>query len=418
MTVHAVAVEDLEPLVALCRSGKLFEVEEWIETGKPVALPKDSSWRSAKRNPLRIAIDAGFHSLVQVLLEAGAPIREGNYDALEHAVETRRADLAALLLAHGADVSSVSMRFVIETWEPEMVDLFVANGASLVRGNPIAWGLIHKIRPTLGLLKRYAPEHPELLRQADLALRHHAAEGNSKWVALTLWAGADPWARGPYWLDDTDLDDHEEDAEPEDDEEDAGYRNALELALMCGHIDVLKQKKLRAALDPGHPESARLIEEACHAPDGEPLSLLLELGHGPGQLPDHGTRAISWLLHSMSSDFYFGRTSVWSSPNSDGGIDSSHARERLKMLHMIVSKGAKWLPADKRAIGDSRRCLLKMARPYVLEFAWLMQHYEAARRRDVQELLRTPAMTRLLSKERNHAASIVAGIPGEPLHTM
>jgi len=410
MTVHAVAVEDLEPLVALCRSGKLFEVQQWIETAKPIALPKDSSWRSAKRNPLRIAIDAGFHSLVQVLLEAGAPIREGNYDALEHAVEMRRADLAALLFAHGADVSSVSMRFVIETWEPEMVDLFVANGASLVRGNPIAWGLIHKIRPTLGLLKRYAPEHPKLMRQVDLALRHHAAEGNSKWVALTLWAGADPWARGPYWLDD--------DADLDDDEEDAGYRNALELALTRGHIDILKQKKLRAALDPGHPESGRLIEEACHAPDGEPLSLLLELGHSPGQLPDHGTRAISWLLHSMSSDFYFRRTSVWSSLNPDGGIDSSHARERLKMLHMIVSNGAKWLPADKRAIGDSRRCLLKMARPYVLEFAWLMQHYEAARRRDVDELLRTPAMTRLLSKERNHAASIVAGIVEEPLQTI
>jgi len=405
MTVHAVAVEDLEPLVALCRSGRLFEVQQWIEAGKPVALPKDSSWRSAKRNPLRIAIDAGFHSLVQVLLEAGAPIREGNYDALEHAVEMRRADLAALLFAHGADVSSVSMRFVIETWEPEMVDLFVANGASLVRDNPIAWGLIHKIRPTLGLLKRYAPERPELLQQADLALRHHAAEGNSKWVALALWAGGDPWARGPDRLDYVEV---------EDDEEDAGHLNALELALFYGHTDILKQKKLRAALDPGHPESARLIEEACHAPDSEPLSLLLELGHGPGQLPDHGTRAIAWLLHSMSSHFYFGRTSVWSSPNSDGGIDSSHARERLKMLHMIVSKGAKWLPADKRAIGDSRRCLLKMACPYVLEFAWLMQHYEAARRRDVQELLRTPAMTRLLSKERNHAASIVAGIPEEP----
>ncbi len=340
MTVHAVAVEDLEPLIALCRSGKLFEVQQWIATAKPVALPKDSSWRSAKRNPLRIAMDAGFHSLVQVLLEAGAPIREGTYDALEHAVEMRRADLAALLFAHGADVSSVSMRFVIETWEPEVVDLFVANGASLVRGNPIAWGLIHKIRPTLGLLKRYVPEHPELLRQADLALRHHAAEGNSKWVALTLWAGADPWARGPYWLDDTKVDDDEED----DDEEDAGYLNALELALMRGHIDILKQKKLRAALDPGHPESARLIEEACHAPDSEPLSLLLELGHNPGQLPNHGTRAITWLLHSMSSDFYFGRTSVWSSPDSRGGIDSSHARERMKMLHMIVSKGAKWLP--------------------------------------------------------------------------
>ena len=402
MTVRATAVEDLEPLVAFCRTGRLFEVQEWIHAGRPIALPKGSRSTSAKRNPLRVAMDAGFHSLVQVLLEGGAPTREGNYQALDHAVELRRADLAALLVAHGADVNGVSMRFVIEMWQPEMVDLFLANVASLVRDNPIAWGLVHKIRPALGLLKRHAPEQAELLRQADLALRHHAAEGNGKWVALTLWAGADPLARGPSRLDETDTD---------DDDEDAGYLNAVELALMHGHLDILKQKKLRAALEPGHRGSARLLEQACYAPDSQPLSLLLELGHSPGQLKCHGTMAITWLLHSMSWGFSFERTSVWSSPDSHPGIDSSYARERMKMLHMIVSKRAKWLPEDKAAIGDARRCFLKMAPPYALEFAWLMQHYKAARRRDVQELLRTPAMTRLLSKESDKAASIVAGIP-------
>src|SRR5690606_4672554 len=117
-------------------------------------------------------------------------------------VEMRRADLAALLFAHGADVNSVSMRFVVEMWQPEVVDLFLSNGASLVRESPIAWGLVHKIRPALGLLKRHVAEQPELMRQAELALRHHASEGNSQWVALTLWAGADPWARGPDRLED------------------------------------------------------------------------------------------------------------------------------------------------------------------------------------------------------------------------
>ncbi len=405
MTIHAATVDDLEPLVALCRSGRLFEVQAWIDAGKPLALPKGSRSTSAKRNALRIAMDAGFHSLVQVLLEAGAPVREGGYDALDHAVEMRRADLAALLFAQGADVNSVSMRFVVEMRQPEMVDLFLANGASLVRDNPIAWGLIHKIRPALGLLKRHLPERPELMLQAELALRHHASQGNTKWVALTLWAGADPWARGPDRLEHADDND--------DEEEDSGHLNAVELALARGHLDILKQKRLRAALAPERPESGRLLEEACHASDSQPLSLLLELGHDPGRLPDHGTKAITGLLHSMNWGFASERTNIWSSPNAHAGIDSSRARERMKMLHMIVAKGAKWLPADKRAIEDARRCLLKMAPPYVLEFAWLMQHYRAARRRDVRELLRTPGMTRLLAKERENAASIVAGIPEE-----
>lgn len=405
MTIHAESVEDLEPLVVLCRTGKLFDVQEWINAGKPCALPKGARSRSARRHPLRVAMDTGFHSLVQVLLEAGAPIHEGNYNALDHAVEMRRADLAALLFAHGADVNSVPMRFVVEMWQPEMVDLFLSNGASLVRESPIAWGLVHKIRPALGLLKRHVAEQPELMRQAELALRHHASEGNSKWVALTLWAGADPWARGPDGLEDADADDEED--------EDAGHSNAIEIALTRGQLDILTQKKLRAALAPGHPESRRLLEEACHAPDSQPLSLLLELGHDPAELPDRGTRAVTWLLHSMSWDFSFERSHIWSGPHAQAGIDSSRARERMKMLHMIVAKGAKWLPTDKNAIGDARRCLLKMAPPYVLEFAWLMQHYKAARRRDVQELLRTPAMTRLLAKERASVASIVAGVPEE-----
>lgn len=407
MMVRAATLDELEPLIALCRGGRLFEVQEWIRQGKPVAMPEGSRARSGKRDPLRMAMDTGFYSLVQVLLEAGAPTREGSYDALDHAVDLRRADLAALLIEHGADVDQVCMRSVIEMWQQDMVDLFLSKGASRVRDNPIAWGLIQKIRPTLGLLKRFAPEQPELMHQANIALRYHAAAGNAKWVALTLWAGADPWARGPDRLDETSFDD--------DDDEEGGYLNAIELAISRGNLDILRQKKLLAALDPARPEAARLIVEACDAPDSQVLSLLLERGHTPEQLSDRGTAAINSLLHSMSWDFSFERPGLWSETGSRNGIDSSRARERMKMLHMIVAQGAKWLPADKRAIGDARRYLLKMAPAYVLEFAWLMQHYNAARRRDVHELLRTPAMARLLSKERERAASIVAAIPEEPL---
>jgi hypothetical protein len=156
MTVRATTGEELEPLLALCRSGRLFEVQEWIRSGKRIAMPKDSRSRSAARNPLRIAMDAGFHSIVQVLLDAGAPTQDGTYDALNHAVDMRRIDLATLIVERGADVNRVSMRFVIDMWQREMVDFFLANGASLVHEKPIAWGLIHKIRPTLGLLKQFA----------------------------------------------------------------------------------------------------------------------------------------------------------------------------------------------------------------------------------------------------------------------
>ena len=94
---------------------------------------------------------------------------------------------------------------------------------------------------------------------------------------------------------------------------------------------------------------------------------------------------------------------------------SPGALERMKMLHMLVAHGAKWLPADKHTIADARRNLLKMAPAYALEFAWLMQTYRAARRKDMEELFRTPAIARLLARDRDRLSQIVAGVPEEPL---
>jgi hypothetical protein len=145
--IRAASLEELEPLLALCRTGKLFEVIEWVKQGKPVTLPDGIGAKGVHRNPLRIAMDRGFHSLVQVLLEAGEPCRLGNYNALEHAVDLRRPDLATMLVDHGARVADVSVRRVIEMGEPEVVELFLSHGAHLEEGKPVAWGLIGKMRP-------------------------------------------------------------------------------------------------------------------------------------------------------------------------------------------------------------------------------------------------------------------------------
>jgi hypothetical protein len=400
---RAATIDELEPLTALCRAGKLFDVQEWIQQGKPVGLPLETKGSGGKRNPLRIAMEKGFHSLVQVLLEAGAPVCHGYYNALDHAVELRRPDLAALLIQHGAKVGDVSMRFVIEMWHPEMIELFLSNGASLTEDNPIAWGFVYKIRPTLGLLKRFVGENPALMKQANLALRFHAGEGNPKWVALLLWAGADPWAWGP---------DRIEEADAEGDEND--FSSAVELAVSRGKLEVLALKKLLPASDAGRPEAMRLLRDTCFAPSSEVLSLLLDRGFSPALLPDHGSEAIRSMINTMSWDLSIERLSGLRDSRSPPGIDSDHARERMKMLHMLVAHGAKWLPEDKHAIADVRKCLSKMKPDYVLEFLWLMKTYGAARRSDVQELLRTPTMARLLGQEREHASCLVDEIPEEP----
>ena len=67
--------EEIKPLIDLCKAGKLFEVQEWIVTGKPVNPPPSISGYK-KKSPLEVAMDLGFHSLVQVLLDGGADINE------------------------------------------------------------------------------------------------------------------------------------------------------------------------------------------------------------------------------------------------------------------------------------------------------------------------------------------------------
>jgi hypothetical protein len=398
--IRASEAEDLTPLVALCKQGKLFDVQEWVRQGRPIAPPEGLGGKGSRTIPLRIAIDCGFHSLVQVLLEGGAPVRERGYRALDHAVSLRRPDLAELLFKHGALVEDVAMRSVLETWDPEMIALFRARGASLEKNRPVAWALIAKLRPVLGLLKREGGTNPDLLVQAAIALRYHANEGNTKWVSLLLWAGADACERGIYRLEQLEGDvDADEDAP-----------SAIELAVMSDKIEVLKVPRMLAACGSPRQPTGPLIEAAAFNAGPELLALLFQQGHRPDAIPDQGTRAITVALHSMTYEF----PTFYASHDARHpvAIDSSRSRSRMKVVHMLLANGAKWRP-QPRDIADVRRSLLRMAPDYLLEFAWLLQTYRAARRTDVAALFKTPSIRRALGTKTTVAEQLVAGIPKE-----
>src|SRR5579871_4403149 len=94
--------QEIKPFIELCKAGRLFEVQEWIRAGKPVNPPPHSGKGSAPRAPLDVAIEQGFHSLVQVLLEGGAAFENGVYSGpMSRALRMRRFDLVRLLVEHG-----------------------------------------------------------------------------------------------------------------------------------------------------------------------------------------------------------------------------------------------------------------------------------------------------------------------------
>lgn len=391
---YASTYDELKPLIDLCKAGKLFQVQEWIASGKPVNLPQIPEKGKTRQSPLHVAMGLGFHSLVKVLLDGGARIEEPRYSPLEHAIRNHRLDLVRLLVEKGADIRSVDVNVAFEAWNPEMMEYLIEKGVDLETGNPVARALCGKIRPALGLLKRYGDRFPSFQEQANIALRHHCWEGNLKWVSLMLWAGGDPFTRGP--------DSPEQEQDSEDD------ICALEMAAFHGHLDIFRLKAIH--LDPNRPDARSLVENACYAEKSDVLRHLLEKGFNPRGWGDKGSSLINSLLCRMSFDWDFNPFSGGKKKEKD--IDTSRSREEIKMIHMLARHGARWKPS-RHDFNRARRSLLRMIPDYTVEFVWIMSKYHACSRESTEGLLHTPPMRALVSKHLSRIEELVESLSAE-----
>jgi hypothetical protein len=300
------------------------------------------------------------------------------------------------------------MQTVIDTWDRKMVDLFVANGANLIDDKPIAWGLVNKIRITLGVFKQYVGQYPELKEQIDIALRYHAENGNAKWVALCLWAGGDPWSRGPDEAPDWDAPVYEPYAYDDDDEDyEPTYRTAVELAVMRGHHEVLEQKKFLTAPDPKKPASMDVFEHIWWLRDSSVLKLLLERGHKPTLYKDRCSSLLTHLLCTLDKDVFD------SIRPGQRDIDTYRAERQLEMIQLLLAEGALWQPKDNNEIKRVRQTLIQMAPKYTYEFVQMVHVHRAARRRDLEELVRTQAMVQILKRRSRQIPALIAELPEE-----
>jgi hypothetical protein len=389
--------DEIKPLVDLCKAGRLFEVQEWVRAGKPVNLPLIREKRIRRKSPLEIAMEAGFYSLVQVLLEGGAEVEAPDYSSLQHALWKRRLDLVQLLVNHGDSIHSVGMESVFETWDPKIMEYFIEQGADVETDHPLAWALCSKIRTALNIFQRYKDRFPSFQKQANIALRHHCKEGSLKWVSLLLWAGADPLEKGPS--------EPCEDPDPEED------NTALELAALFGHYDIFKLKRIQ--LDPKHPRAKELLEDACHSGKGDLLKELLGRGFSPKDFEDEGSSLIQSLLNDMCWSFSFDLDFFSYRNRPRKNIDTSKSQEKIRMIHMLARHGAKWRPRDETDINNARRSLLKMIPDYTMEFIWIMSGYNACTREAVEQLIRTACMHTLLSNQTHRVTELI-----EDLHSV
>jgi len=194
-TSNSLSIPEAKELLKLCKSGRLFEVQAWIASGKSLRVPAE-----VKTTPVRIALETGFHSLVELLLR-NEPDQNAKNLALRHAVSRQREDFVEILVSNGAEVSSIPFIEVLRAWKPAIIHYFLDRGTDFITDSPLAVAFGERIRTALGPWRECREKHPEfalqLQEQADRALRHFCERGDLKWVSLLMWAGADPRSIGP-----------------------------------------------------------------------------------------------------------------------------------------------------------------------------------------------------------------------------
>lgn len=302
--------EDMKELRRLVRDGKLFAVQKWIAQGRRTFAP-DSAWSS----PLEIAVDTGFHSMVEILLQQGVDQDQKNY-MLERAVGDANFELIKLLVEYGANPRCVDFEQVCRTGHPFIVKFFVDHGIDAETGQPFARALCYPKRRYLGVYMRYRNKFPSFKRQLNLALRHLARDGNLKWVSPLMWAGGDSHLHLP---------DIGEKPFPRTD------TSALEEAVRTNRDEIVD----KIGIDPKRDNVNRMFELACllgHTKMAEKL-----LAHGAKAEGKNGSgkpmEDAMWHLTWEMEDHY--------------GIRSEfRAKDALAAVIHLADLGGRWQPDD------------------------------------------------------------------------
>lgn len=218
---------EIKQLLELCRSGRIYSVEQWIAEGRPIQVAAGTQRRRTQGNsPLVLAIETRQYDLAHLLLCNGYQVSADQEEPVETALSGRYWDMVDLLLEWGADPSRVDADVVLDTYRQDMFDRFWEAGNDFTRDDYLAHYLASTTsnRPLYGWVRRHRDE-PRLQRALAMALVQATWDAREKAVSLLRWAGADPHVKVPLlkWRD------------PETPDEEEDLYSAVEVAV--GHGD-------------------------------------------------------------------------------------------------------------------------------------------------------------------------------------
>ncbi len=362
------SIEQTKELKILCKAGRLYDIEKLASLwGTLTPNPE------IRRPPIQIALEIGFHSLIELLIRHTTDTAVKNH-ALEQAVRKSRFDIVQMLVNYGAEPLSVPFQDVLCSYLPDMARYFISKKADLLTGNPFTVAFRYKVRPALGVYLDSSRQFPELKnalqRQLDMALAYHCGEGSMKWVRLLMWAGGNPLAtvpniEYPKYMDDPEM-----------------WHSGAEAAALNGHLDVIKkicinprnhiwQKALCSASAFGHSQIVQFLLETCVPPN--------DMTNGGSSSLDEAIRYVGWGANL--SKIFPGR---------------STASVGISITRALIKHGAKWKPETLSDSSAARRSLYAVDKHDVAEIISILVKHNACDNDFLLRFVSTPKMTERL----------------------
>ncbi|MCA9444384.1 MAG: ankyrin repeat domain-containing protein [Candidatus Omnitrophica bacterium] len=318
----AESVDETAELRDYVKRGCLFAVQDWISAQKPLYCKK-----SGRRHFLSIAVENGFHSMVQVLASVW-PDQESLNAALNQAAENRRVDLVWLLLEHGVDLNSVELFSIAECNDKELLRFFFDRWDEVGDEDGLTEVVLAMPRPLVGLIREYAPRLPNSQLQLAKAMKTFIREDHPKWIGLTLWMGGNPRLPAPdafFRSDDP-----------------ADWTSALQDAVSSCHLAALKLFKPSKERD----DLNELLTHVSffNLERAEAAEYLLKRGAQINNKPNGGSSILDSLFRS--ADFRLSlEKSRW------------YYSSEIAQIKRWISRGARWEPDDKYDYRSVRKTL-------------------------------------------------------------
>ena len=210
-SVPRCSIEEWADFRHLVRHGMLFEVMEWIDSGKPTLRPQNKH-----ASPLEDAVTAPNLSMTQVLWER-AWQEPAETDRAMHAITWQKGSKVVLryLLENDCPTGWLCGYDLCLTHDLDLVRLGMARGVNILE--PDGWASAFREVGSRPLIRFYLEEKdriPGLKRDAVVAMCRCITESRLRAVALLRWAGIDPLGKGPKYVGWEGAEDGEWDAFP------------------------------------------------------------------------------------------------------------------------------------------------------------------------------------------------------------